>query len=86
MFAYGKIIYDVEGKVKELQDLALEYIDKPLPSITQDKLYMNNYRIWDSLDELKDALEDDSDNFEFIYYNYIEIPKYFIIIHPANQK
>lgn len=72
MFAYGKIIYDVEGKVKELQNLALEYIDKPLPSITQDKLYMNNYRIWDSLDELKGALEDDCDNFELIYYNLLD--------------
>ena len=34
MFAYGKIIYDVEGKVKELQDLALNYIDHPLTNIS----------------------------------------------------
>ena len=86
MFAYGKIIYDVEGKVQELQDLALECIDKSLPTITQDKLDMNNYHVWDSMDELKGALDSDSDDFELIYYNllgkiyniyveYLSIPK-----------
>ena len=86
MFAYGKIIYDVEGKVKELQDFALEYIDRTLPTITQGKLDINNYHIWDCLDELKVALDEDRDDFELIYYNllgniyniyaeYLSIPK-----------
>lgn len=86
MFAYGKIIYDVEGKVKELQDLALNYIDHPLTNISSSKLDMNNYHLWDYLDELKVALDEDSNNFELMYYNllgdiyntyaeYLSIPK-----------
>lgn len=86
MFAYGKIIYDVEGKIKELQDFALEYIDKKLPTISQDKLDMNNYYIWDCMDELKVSLEEDRNDFELVYYNllgeiyniyaeYLSIPK-----------
>ena len=47
---------------------------------------MNNYHIWDLLDELKTALDEKSNNFELIYYNllskiyncyaeYLNIPK-----------
>ena len=53
MFAYGKIIYDLEGKVKELQDFATDYFDKPLNDKSINQLKMNNYHIWDLLDELK---------------------------------
>lgn len=86
MFAYGKIIYDVEGKVKELQDLSLSYIDYPISTISSSKLSLNNYHLWDKLDELKVALDEDSNNFELMYYNllgdiyniyaeYLSIPK-----------
>lgn len=72
MFAYGKIIYDVEDKVKELQDLALEYIDKPLKHITSNKLDNNNYHIWDYLDELKLALDENRSDFNTIYYHLLD--------------
>ena len=68
MFAYGKVIYDVEGSVKELQDLALNYIDTPLDNITSKQLDMNNYRLWDYLDELKVALDEKRNDFNSIYY------------------
>lgn len=72
MFAYGKIIYDVEGKVKELQDFALEYIDKTLPIISQDKIDKNNYHVWDYLDELKVSLSEERDDFDLIYYHLLD--------------
>jgi len=86
MFAYGKIIYDVDGSVKALQDLALDYIDKPLNNITADKLDMNNYHLWDKLDELKVCLKENNPQFNLVYYNllgevydayseYLSIPK-----------
>ena len=86
MFAYGKIIYDLEGKVKELQDFATDYFDKPLKDKSINQIKMNNYHIWDLLDELKTALDEKSNNFELIYYNllskiyncyaeYLNIPK-----------
>ena len=58
MFAYGKIIYDLDGSVKELQEKAVEYIDKPFKEITTNKLDKNNYYLWDYLDELKVSLKD----------------------------
>ncbi len=86
MLAYGKIIYDLDGSVKKLQDLALDYIDKPLNNIKSDRLDMNNYRIWDYLDELKVCLKENNPEFNLIYYNllkevydayseYLSIPK-----------
>lgn len=69
MFAYGKIIYDLEGKVKELQDIALDYIDKPLDVPSNYEVTLNNYHIWDNLDELKCLLNEDSINFNMVYYN-----------------
>ncbi len=69
MLAYGKIIYDLDGKVKELQDLALDYIDRPLDTISSYELSLNNYLIWDNLDELKSIMEDGNLNFNMVYYN-----------------
>lgn len=73
MFAYGKVIYDLDGSVKELQDFALEYIDKPLNGISTRKLYNNNYFIWDNLDELKTSLNENNPQFNFIYYRLLDI-------------
>ena len=69
MFAYGKIIYDLDGMVKELQDLALSYIDSPLKNIRSKKLDINNYHIWDYLDELKVSLDENRSDFNIIYYD-----------------
>ena len=68
MFGYGKIIYDMDGSVKELQDLALDYIDRQLNNITSTKLDINNYHIWDMLDELKVAKEEEREDFYKLYY------------------
>lgn len=72
MFAYGKIIYDLEGKVKELQDIALEYIDRPLNDITTSNLDKNNYHLWDLLDELKVAKDEERNDFYKIYYKLLD--------------
>ena len=69
MFAYGKIIYDMDGSVKELQDLALDYIDKPFNNITSDRLDVNNYHLWDMLDELKVAKDEERNDFYKLYYD-----------------
>lgn len=67
-FAYGKIIYDLDGSVKQLQDLALKYIDKPFKNIASSKLDSNNYHLWDLLDELKVSLKEERLDFNKIYY------------------
>ncbi len=68
MFAYGKIIYDLDGSVKELQDKAVEYIDRPFNEINTARLDMNNYYLWDYLDQLKICLKDNNPQFNLIYY------------------
>lgn len=86
MFAYGKVIYDLDGSVKELQDKAIEYIDKPFNEITASKLDNNNYHLWDYMDELKVSLKENNPQFNLIYYKllydmydvyaeYLSIPK-----------
>ena len=72
MFGYGKIIYDMDGSVKELQDLALDYIDRPLNSITSSKLDINNYHLWDKLDELKVSKEEEREDFYKLYFNILD--------------
>lgn len=68
MFSYGKIIYDLDGSVKELQDKAVEYIDKPFNEITGNKLDKNNYHLWHYLHELKVCLKENNPQFNLIYY------------------
>ncbi len=72
MFAYGKIIYDLDGSVKMLQDLALDYIDRPSNNISARKLDNNNYFIWDNLNELKACLNENNPEFNLIYYKLLD--------------
>lgn len=72
MFAYGKVIYDLEDSLKYLQDKALEYIDKNLKEITSKKLDSNNYHLWNYLNELKISLEDESPQFNLLYYSLLK--------------
>ncbi len=86
MLAFSKIIYDLTGETKKLQDLALSYIDREISPITSSKLAVNNYQIWKYQNELKTALSEESTNFNLIYYKlldkilnyyyeYLELPK-----------
>ena len=69
MLAYGKIIYDLDGNTKKIQELASEYIDKPFDAITSKRLKENNYKIYDALDELKVSQEEGRLDFKAIYYD-----------------
>lgn len=73
MFGYGKIIFDLEGKVKTLQEKALEYLDKPLRVISNSDLQKNSYYIWNLYDELTTSLEIESECFYLIYYELITL-------------
>ncbi len=72
MFAYGKIIYDLDGSVKELQDLALDYIDRPSHNIKAEILDLNNCYITVSMIELTQALKEKRLDFNAIYYDLLE--------------
>ena len=68
IFAYGKIIYDLDNKVKELQNLALEYIDKPIKNINSGLLDMFNKSAWCMMEELKETLSEENPDFNRVYY------------------
>lgn len=72
MFAYGKIIYDLDGSVKELQDLALDYIDRPLRNIDATLFDINNRFLATSMIELKEALKEQRPDFNIIYYELLK--------------
>ena len=69
MFAYGKIIYDLDDTVKYLQSKALEYVDSSFNEITSMKLDTNNYHLWNYLNKLKVMLKEDNPEFNLIYYS-----------------
>lgn len=73
MLAYGKIIYDLEGKAKELQDEALCYVDKPIIKISGDELLINNYKIWNYNNNLKSLMKEENPCFYKTYYKLLEI-------------
>lgn len=72
MIAYGKIIYDLEGTAKKIQDYALAFVDCPLRSITADELSINNYNVWEYYDELKNLLKENDSGFIVTYYKLLE--------------
>lgn len=72
MFAYGKIIYDLDGSVKELQDLALDYIDRPSRNIKAEILDLNNHDLAVSMIELTQALREKRLDFNAIYYDLLK--------------
>ena len=77
MFAYGKIIYDLDGSVKKLQDIALEYIDKPVNNINRRILDLNNQILWNEMKELKTSLKEKRLDFNKIYYFILDKTYYF---------
>lgn len=72
MFAYGKIIYDLTGEVKELQDIALEYVDKPINTISSTILDLNNKSIWCDMQDLKVQLDENRLDFNKTYFTLLD--------------
>ena len=72
MFAFGKIIYDLNGSVKSLQDEALRYIDDDIKVISSFESNYNNYYIWKLLNELKISLNENSMQFNLTYYKLLD--------------
>lgn len=73
IFAYGKIIYDLEDGIKEISSTSLEYIDNNLKVINSDKVNYNNYHIWNYLNELKSNLKEKNMQFNLTYYKLLDL-------------
>lgn len=72
MLCYGKPIFDLTGDLDNLITLATEYIDKEPLLLSEYEIQNNNYHIWDVMDELKILLDEESKNFDQVFYKCLE--------------
>lgn len=67
-FITGKIILDKTGEVQKLKDEAREMLAKKYNDLDTNINDLNKYGMWDMLDDLLDGLENNREDFDFIYY------------------
>ncbi len=67
-FITGKILLDKTGEVLKLKNEAKEMLNKRYSDIDTNINELNKYGIWDMLDDLQDVLENNREDFDFIYY------------------
>lgn len=67
-FVTGKILLDKTGEVQELKDEARKMLDRHYDDIDTNINELNKYGMWDMLDDLQDCLDNDREDFDFIYY------------------
>ena len=68
MFAMGKILFDKEGYVKQLKKEAINFMKKKFKKPNKNEIELAKYCLWDNLDNLKDLYQQNSENFDFLYY------------------
>ena len=71
IFAKGIIIYDEVGVIKELQEEAIETLNKELLPLDRATYQMNCYGVWDGFDELDEKYKQKLD-IDFSYYIFLE--------------
>ena len=76
IFVNGKILYDKDGSVQELIEIAKNNFN--FKDIEDSKYKMNCYRVWDCFDELESKYRKDED-IDFTYYIFLQqiIESYF---------
>lgn len=88
-FITGKIISDETGIVNKLKKEAQKYMDKGFDNIDVNINELDKYSLWDKLDDLQDMFEYGREDFDFVYYVYLDklISMYMKYIkYPYNKK
>jgi hypothetical protein len=68
-FLTGEIVFDKTGEIKELKEIAAAQMAKRYEDISASVSGLGLYAIWDSLDDLESMYEDVRSDFEFVYFN-----------------
>jgi predicted nucleotidyltransferase len=71
MFLTGEVLFDKNGDVKTLIEKAKEWEKKEFKRPRKAWIEITKYGLWDLKDNLENVFEDDSDDFYFVYYNYL---------------
>ena len=77
MFAYGKILFDKNGCVKQLQDEAMKFLKKTPRKWKKDELKSDLYGVWNSMDELNGLVSEN----RFINPVYYELTKRLLSVY-----
>ena len=67
-FITGKILLDKTGEVQKLKEEAMKMLDKNYSDLNTGINELSKYEMWDMLDDLQDCLDNDREDFDFIYY------------------
>lgn len=71
-FITGIAVFDKFGIVKKLKDEAQTFFDKGFSDINTDTGLLKRYELWDMLDNLQDAFENNRLDFDFMYYTNLD--------------
>lgn len=69
MFLTGKILFDNNGKIKEIKKEAKKYFNKKFKKLDKSTLEAQKYSLWDMLDNIQCIYEQNSPDFVFSYNN-----------------
>lgn len=72
-FATGKIIFNKTGEVKALKDKATGMISEFYAQPNTQMSDLDKYFMWDMLDDLQDAYENNRADFDFMYFTCLDI-------------
>ena len=85
MFAYGQILFDKNGYVKQLQREANKFFNKPLPKYTKSDIVFDLYSAWTLMDELNSLMAEKKllglayhnllEDLMILYFKINQIPK-----------
>ena len=71
-FVTGKIILDKTGVVEQLKEEAKAMMDKNFSDIDTSINELQKYGIWDMLDDLQDAYENDRKDYDLLYFTNLD--------------
>jgi hypothetical protein len=72
MFATGKIIFEKTGEVAQFQHESKKLMSKKFKKTSKFWVETVKYTLWDQLDDMRDAADDKSSDFLYLYYIQLE--------------
>jgi hypothetical protein len=73
MYYTGKVIFDKVGITVDLKRRAKEDLSKELSETDTVSLEMMKYGLWDYFEEIEEAYQVNSLNFNYLYYSYLDL-------------
>ena len=72
-FVTGRVLFDPTGEIERLKKLAEEWIRKDREPLSRTAVELTKYHLWDTRDNLADCYEQDRPDFDFLYYNSLNV-------------